>query len=232
MNPPELDIGIINAALHERYFNYPGDFGAGRPNKLSLEFHHITEWRDYLFSLQIRSAKVPAIHADAYHVALRMLLLGWVEPAVIKSAEMQAMRSLEAALVGVYFQCVFEREQAKHDKARQRCGICKKCMLCAALVREKFRPGLGVFLDYMAAHDDLDPELHNESKKATGNALNFIRNGLAHGDPFNGLPWGGLMEAVRDVMEHAHRNLPDLSMSYVDTPDVETQTGHPTTGLF
>lgn len=216
MTPPELDIDIINPTLHERYFNYPGDFGAGRPNKLFLEFHHITEWRDYLLSLQIRSAKVPAIHADAYHVALRMLLLAWADTCLIKPAELQALRSLESALRGVYFQALFEHRRASKPK----------------LASEEFRPGLGDFLDYMAAHDGLDPALHNESKKTTGNALNVIRNVLAHGDPFNGLPWGGLLEAVRDVMEHAHRNLPDLSMSYVDTPEVETQTWHPTTGLF
>ena len=197
MTPPELDINIINPALHERYFNYPGDFGTGKPNKLFLEFHHITEWRGYLLSLQIRSAKVPVIPADAYHVALRMLLLAWADTCLVKPAELQALRSLESALRGVYFQVLFERRRALKPK----------------LVPEKFRPGLGEFLEHMAEHDGLDPALHNKSKKTTGNALNFIRNGLAHGDPFNGLPWGGLLEAVRDVMEHAHRNLPDLSMS-------------------
>ena len=216
MTAPELDIGIINPALHEQNFNYPGDFGAGRPNKLFLEFYHITEWRDYLLPLQIRSARVPTIHADAYHVALRMLLLAWADTCLIKPAELQALRSLESALRGVYFQVLFECRRESNSK----------------LIREKFRPGLGDFLEYMAAHDGLDPALHNESKKTTGNALSVIRNGLAHGDPFNGLPWGGLLEAVRDVMEHAHRNLPELTMSYVDTYGAGTQTWHPTTGLF
>ena len=203
MTAPELDIGIINPALHERDFNYPGDFGAGKPNKLFLEFHHITEWCDYLFSLQIRSAKVPAIHADAYHVALRMLLLAWADTCLIKPAELQALRSLESALRGVYFQVLFERRRALKPK----------------LVPEKFRPGLGDFLDYMAARDDLDTALHNESKKATGNALNVIRNGLAHGDTFNGWPWGGLLESVRDVMEYAYRNIPDPPPPYLGMPE-------------
>jgi len=200
MTALELDIDIINPVLHEHYFNYPGDFGAGRPNKLFLEFHHITEWRDYLLSLQIRSAKVPAIHAGAYHVALRMLLLAWADASLIKPAELQALRSLESALRGVYFQALFERRPASKPK----------------LVPEKFRPGLGDFLDYMAAHDGLDATLHNESKKKTGNALSVIRNVMAHGDPFNSLPWGGLFEAVRDVMEHAHRNIPDPPSPYLD----------------
>ena len=155
MTAPELDINIINPALHERYFNYPGDFGTGKPNKLFLEFHHITEWRDYLLSLQIRSAKVPLIPAGAYHVALRMLLLAWADTCLIKPAELQALRSLESALMGVYFQALFERRRASKPE----------------LVREKFRPGLSNFLDHMAAHDDLDTALHNESKKTTGNLI-------------------------------------------------------------
>jgi hypothetical protein len=203
MTSPELDIDIINPALHEQDFNYPGDFGPGRPNKPFLEFHHITEWRDYLLSLQIRSAKVPVIHVDAYHLALRMLLLAWADAYLIKPAELQALRSLESALRDVYFQVLFERRRASKPK----------------LVSEKFRPGLRDFLDHMAAEDDLDPMLHNESKKATGNALNVIRNGLAHGDPFNGLPWGGLLEAVRDVMEHAYRNNPDPPSPYLGMPE-------------
>ena len=201
MTPPELDINIINPALHERYFNYPGDFGTGKPNKLFLEFHHITEWRGYLLSLQIRSAKVPVIPADAYHVALRMLLLAWADTCLIKPAELQALRSLESALRGVYFQALFECRRASKPK-RRRASKPK-------LVREKFHPGLGDFLDYMAAHDDLDTALHNESKKTTGNALSIIRNGLAHGDPFNGWPWGGLFESVHEVITHAYRNHPE-----------------------
>ena len=203
MTAPELDIDIINPALHERDFSYPGDFGAGRPDKLFLEFHHITKWCDYLFSLQIRSAKVPAIHADAYHVALRILLLAWADASLIKPAELQALRSLESALRGVYFHVLFERRRASRPK----------------LVPEKFRPGLGDFLDYMAAHDDLDTALHNESKKTARNPLSVIRNGLAHGDPFNGLPWAGLLQSVRDVMEHAYRNIPDPPPPNLNMPE-------------
>ncbi|MBS2127077.1 hypothetical protein KEX41_02265 [Burkholderia thailandensis] len=33
-----------------------------------------------------------------------------------------------------------------------------------------------------------------------------IRNSLAHGDPFDGLPWGGLLELVRDLIEYAYRS--------------------------
>jgi len=48
---------------------------------------------------------------------------------------------------------------------------------------------------------------HGES--SSGNAsrptLADIRNSLAHGDPFDGLPWSGLLELVRDLIEYAYR---------------------------
>ncbi|MHB1631319.1 MAG: hypothetical protein ACYCQL_03740 [Acidithiobacillus sp.] len=206
MTPLVLDIDIINPAIHQKAFTYIGDFGPGRPNKLFLEFNHIAEWRDYLLSLQIRSETVPTIHADAYHAALHMMLLAWAEPAVIKSAELQALCGLESALMGVYFQQLFEREQAKHKKVRDNCDGCKKCQKCATLDRDNYRPGLDNLLDYMVKHDDLPSALHNESKKKNFSALSVIRNKLGHCDIHNTLPVGGLFESVRDVLEHACRN--------------------------
>ncbi|VAY89686.1 conserved hypothetical protein [mine drainage metagenome] len=199
MTPLVLDINLINPAFHKKDFSH-------FINLESIKFLHITGWRDYLLTLQIHSAKVPSCYADAYHVALRIMLLAWADASLIKPAELQTLRSLESALIGVYFQPVFEREQAKREKVRKKCDGCKKCLLCATLVREKFQPGLDKFLDYMVAHDDLDPAVHNESKKTDRSALSIIRNALAHDDLFNHLSWDGLFEAVREVMEHAYRN--------------------------
>jgi len=45
---------------------------------------------------------------------------------------------------------------------------------------------------------------------ASGNAprptLAELRNSLAHSDPFDGLPWSGLLELVRDLIEYAYRS--------------------------
>ncbi len=43
----------------------------------------------------------------------------------------------------------------------------------------------------------------------TGDAkpsLSQRRNGMAHGDPFDGLPVGGLLELVRDLINYAYRD--------------------------
>ena len=33
-----------------------------------------------------------------------------------------------------------------------------------------------------------------------------IRNSFTHGDPFDGMPWGGLLELVRDLIEFAYHS--------------------------
>lgn len=55
------------------------------------------------------------------------------------------------------------------------------------------------------------PVLHREGRRALNGAntarptLAEVRNSLAHGDPFDGLPWSGLLELVRDLIEYAYR---------------------------
>ncbi len=54
-------------------------------------------------------------------------------------------------------------------------------------------------------------------KRSGGSAIGFVdgtvkpsladlRNKLAHGDPFDGLPIGGLLELVRDLIAYAYRD--------------------------
>ncbi len=205
MNSLQLDIHLINLALHERDFAYPGDYGPGKSNQPLVQFHHISEWCDYLLTLQIKGPKVPKIHIDAYHAALRVMFLAWVEPACIKTAELQALRSLEGALRGVYFQPIYQKKLTKNPK----------------LKREDFskKLGLGQLLDHMVEHDDLSTSLHSQSNRDYGNALSTIRNRLAHGDPFDTMPWGGLLESVREVMIHAYRNFPGPANYLLQTCD-------------
>ncbi|CDW96321.1 MULTISPECIES: hypothetical protein [unclassified Thiomonas] len=221
----ELDINLVNPNLHEKDFIYPRDFGAGRPNKAIFKFRHIAEWREYLLTLQIRSDRVPTIHAVAYHAALHMLLLSWVDGSVTKPAEMQALRSLEAALIGVYFQPLCKREEERRERWLKRCRGCAACVECRKFDREKFRPGLNKLLDYMVAHDELNPALHSEAKKRDRSAINIIRNGIAHGDLFNALPWGGLFDVVREIIEHAYRNYPESVEYPAYVPAAEHNNG-------
>jgi hypothetical protein len=192
-----LDVNLVNPIHHGKNFIYPGSFGPDRSNQSLMQFDHISKWRDYLLTLQIDDTRVPRIHCDAYHDALRALLLAWVEPAIVQSAELQALRSLEGALCGVYFQLLYERELPRRRKVKL----------------EAFRPGLGQFLNFMTECDDLPEALHSKSTRGPGSALDTIRNRLAHGNPLNTLPCGGLFESVRDVIVYAHRNHPEIVLS-------------------
>jgi hypothetical protein len=99
MIPLDLNINLVNPALHEKPFEKP--FGYLVRGHLRV-FRNITEWRDHLLKLQIRGANVPDGFVKNYHVALRMMLLAWVDESIIKLAEFQALRILEAALIAAY----------------------------------------------------------------------------------------------------------------------------------
>ena len=202
MNGLLLDIDLVNPIHHEKSFIYPGSFGPGRSNLTLMQFSDIKGWRDYLLTLQINDTRVPGIHSNAYHDALKALLLAWVEPATIKPAELQALRSLEGALCGAYLQRLYEKEPARSRKRK---------------------PGLGQFLKFMSEFDDLPDALHSKSGSGPGSALDTIRNALAHGDPFNNLPWGGLFESVRDVVVYAYRNHPASGMSPSQTGGMQSR---------
>jgi len=45
------------------------------------------------------------------------------------------------------------------------------------------------------------------SKDGSGSGLSEIRNRLAHGDPFEIMPWAGLFEVVRDLIDFMYPSL-------------------------
>jgi hypothetical protein len=53
---------------------------------------------------------------------------------------------------------------------------------------------------------------------ATRPTLAERRNMLAHGDPFEGLPTGGLLELTRDLINYAYRNYIAEARGYAHPP--------------
>jgi len=151
-----------------------------------LEFNDIAEWRDHLYSFRINSYRVPVVYADQFHVALKLLLFAWADGYVLKVAELAALSALESSLKAVYYQ-----------------------RLHSAMPKKQI--GLADYFEYMEKEDDLSEIYQYEKFKGQPNALNVIRNGIAHGDLFTGFPWGGLMETVRDIIEHAFLHYPECS---------------------
>lgn len=190
-----FDISVINPELQQKYFQYPSSNGQ------ILEFHHIAEWRGYLDSCRIRSRRVHPVFASQFYVALRTMLFAWADAGMIKVAEMAALRALESSLQYNYYQHILAANPPRKKKTPKQRGQLPPA--------EPTRFGLAKYLEYAELHDGLSAVYDFSRFKDNVNALNRIRNGLAHGDIFSGFPWGGLMETVRDIIEHAWRNNPE-----------------------
>ena len=157
-----------------------------------VSFSNYAEWQDFFLGLDLAQG-APAIVTAKYNRALKLHLLSWIDIDIIKAGEITALTTLELALKDRY-----------GDKLR------------------KDRNGNISFnrlLRYMVERDDLTDEklkicrrcgLGSVVKRLTGEnepSLADIRNNLAHGYPFDGLPQSGLLEVVRDLIEYAYRHM-------------------------
>ena len=147
---------------------------------------------------------IPQIVSDKFRRAQKLYVLAWIDFDLVKAGELVALTALELALKDRYAPLLNQ-----HKKRGER------------------PPFLPQLLDYLVEQDGLsDTSLpftrryggsvipflqgHKTANKASANTsrttLAGIRNSLAHGDPFDGLPWSGLLELVRDLIEYAYRS--------------------------
>lgn len=131
---------------------------------------------------------LPDIIGLKYARAQKLYLLGWIDLDLIKAGELTPLVALELAV-------------------RDRYGA-------------RFKPRertLAAMLRHMVEVDGLDdaklPVIVICGGTAVGQLTGDIhptlaerRNAMAHGDPFDGAPTGGLLELVRDLIEYAYRD--------------------------
>lgn len=145
-------------------------------------------WRKFVLSLNLPDG-IPEIVRAKYQRAQMLYFLAWLYPDLIKAGELVGLTTLELAMRDCYGSKVKGRGQRKPD--------------FAALLRYMPKDGLT---------DDKIPMV----QRSGGTAIGFItghskpsladrRNSLAHGDPFDALPCGGLLELVRDLVAYAYR---------------------------
>jgi hypothetical protein len=167
----------------------------GNPVAL-IEFSRLEDWQAFVGRLGLQRA-TPDIVRLKFERAQKLYLLGWLEFDVIKAGELAALAALELALKDRYGQNV-----------RDKRGEMKFARL----------------LDYLVTGDGLSDAKIPTIQKSGGTAIPFltlktkttqgetklsdIRNNLAHGYPFDGFPYGGLLELARDLIEYAYRNWP------------------------
>lgn len=156
-------------------------------------FASAPHWQDCIRSFSLRSTP-PYIVTAKYRRALTLYELSWFSYDVLKAAELAALVALELALLNQYGAAAKpNRKPKKHED----------------VVRASF-PKL---LRHMATGDGLTPaKIPSLARNRVTQIdpvledLIRVRNGLAHGDPFDGHHQVGLLELVRDLIDYAYRN--------------------------
>jgi len=161
---------------------WPADGNAGG----FLQFENGTQWRDFIAGLGI-DPRIPAIVRAKFDRAQRLYLFGWIDFNLVKAGEVAALIALELALMDRYGAEIAKRKRS-----------------------------FKTLLLHMVEVDGLTDAKIPMSVRCGGNAIGQLtgeteptlaerRNLLAHGDPFDGLPTGGLLELVRDLINYAYR---------------------------
>jgi hypothetical protein len=152
-----------------------------------VRFEKAAEWQAFVESLRI-DTRIPEIVRAKFARAQTLYLLGWVDFSVVKAGELAALIALELALMDRYGGRISKNKRS-----------------------------FTTLLKYMVESDGLTDAQIPMVVRCGGTALGQLtgethpslaerRNSLAHGDPFDGLPTGGLLELVRDLINFAYRD--------------------------
>ena len=169
----------------------------GKPDAF-VEFGTLREWKLFLDEFGLRE-KVHLPTRAKYHRAHKLYLLAWLDFDLIKAGELVALTALELALNDCYGARVAPRQRPK------------KPTLQSGPPRKAF----GDLLRYMVEGDGLTDAQLPIVRKYGGSviwlldgsghpSLAEIRNELAHGHPFDGMPRSGLLELTRDLIHYAY----------------------------
>jgi len=152
-----------------------------------IRFEKAADWRVFVENLGI-DPLIPEIVRAKFARAQTLYLLGWVDFGLVKAGELAALIALELA--------VMDRYGRRMPKKRR---------------------SFASLLKYMVESDELTDTQIPMVVRCGGTALGQLtgethptlaerRNLLAHGDPFDGLPTGGLLELVRDLINFVYRD--------------------------
>lgn len=155
---------------------------------------------------------MPLVVKNKFERAQYLYLLAWVYQDIIKAGELAALAALELALKDVYMNAYKDKNPEYKNPKKP--------------IHTFLKQGL----EYMVEHDGLvDGKLPIVQKYGGSVVSNLyrvrqngqvgkidqtgtlvgIRNSLAHGDPFDAIPYGSLLEIVRDLIDYIYRNFPE-----------------------
>jgi hypothetical protein len=152
-----------------------------------IRFERAADWRVFVESLGI-DTRIPEIVRAKFARAQTLYMLGWVDFSVVNAGELAALIALELALMDRYGGRISKNKRS-----------------------------FAALLKYMVDSDGLTDALIPMIVCCGGTAVGQLtgethptlaerRNALAHGDPFDGLPTGGLLELIRDLINFAYRH--------------------------
>lgn len=152
-----------------------------------LQFDDPEVWRSFIVNLGIDD-RVPDIVQAKFARAQTLYLMGWIDLDVLKAGELAALIAFELTLMDRYGDQIPKKERS-----------------------------FATLLNHMAEVDGLTDGNIPMIVRTGGTAIGFVtgqakpslsqrRNSMAHGDPFDGLPVGGLLELVRDLINYAYRD--------------------------
>jgi hypothetical protein len=157
-----------------------------------VTFDHAADWQRCVRGFTLQSTP-PQIVTRKFQRALTLYELAWFSYDVFKPAELAALAALELALLNHY-------GTAAKPARKPRKG------------EDVVRASFSELLRHMVEKDGLTPRaiasLARNKVSEIGPVfqnLLRIRNGLAHGDPFDGQHQVGLIELVRDLIDYAYR---------------------------
>lgn len=169
-----------------------------------LRFITADEWRAFVEKLAL-DARIPDMVRLKFGRAHKLFLLGWIDVDLIKGAELVALTALELALRDRFGPVV---TTAKSQKA----GRIPPSPVVNERVRYPFAELLRQLVKKQGLTDAEIPQIARCGGTAIGRlsgrtkpTLAEIRNNMAHGDPFDGMPTPGLIELVRDLINFAYR---------------------------
>jgi hypothetical protein len=132
--------------------------------------------------------------------------LAWHYADLIKAGELAALVALELALNDRYGRAARIKavtKKKKKSKVKLKAKSSDDFIRFADLLRQLLEDGLT---------DDKIPMVLRSGGSVIGfldgtcePSLARMRNGLAHGDPFDGFPRAGLLELVRDLIQYTYR---------------------------
>lgn len=183
-------------------------------------FTNIMEWRAYLHDLRLDDGAWPGA-IQKFRRARKLYFLAWLDADLIKAGELVALTALELTLRERYAARILELRRQAGDGRRDvhLRDLLKHVVEQDGLTDDKLptvqKYGGAILRNLYEADQARGARLYEvrdgRKVKRTMVAVppitfDAIRNRMAHGDPFDTLPWGGLLEVVRDLIHFASRD--------------------------